>query len=119
VSEEQLAALEKKAAEVAAALEAKQSLLSQVQRDYDETSARLEILKAAKDGPSAEAMRLERERQLLARIHSLQETNAGLQSERERSMDERDALVREEERLNGGGRRGSQRSLRRSTSMTQ
>jgi predicted nucleic acid-binding Zn-ribbon protein len=118
VPEAELLALDKKAAEVRAALEAKQALLSQVQRDYDDTAARLEALEAAKNGPSAEALRLERERQLLARIHSLQETNAGLQSERERSMDERDALLKEEERQNGG-RRGTGRSLRRTPSLNQ
>ena len=35
----------------------------------------------AGSGRSAEAMRLERERQLLAKIHTLQETNAGLQTQ--------------------------------------
>jgi chromosome segregation ATPase len=115
VSEEELAALDKRAEELRVAVEGKKALLSQVQRDYDDTAARLEALEAAKNGPSAEAMRLERERQLLARIHTLQETNAGLQSEREKLMDERDALAKEEERQSGG----KKRALRRTSSLNQ
>jgi hypothetical protein len=117
VPQAELNALDKEAQEIRASLEAKQALLSQVQQDHDDTKLRLAALEASKNGPSAEAMRLERERQLLAKIHTLQETNAGLQSEHEKSVDERDALVREEERLGRRSLQGGERRLRKKSSL--